>query len=257
MHLSVIIPAYNEEKKLKNTVLKCLEYLNQQNYSFEIIIVNDGSVDNTLGIAKKLSTQYKTVKTIDLKINQGKGATVKAGMLSATSDYRLFLDADYATSIDNLDKAWVEFEKNCDIVIASRNSKDATETKVEISQSIWKQALGKTGNILVRTLTGLPYHDTQCGFKIFTAESTQSIFSKLKTTRWAFDIEALLIAQKYNYKIKAIPVTWKNAKNSRVGLWGYFTTLKELILIKIFFCHPGIFSVAKRKKKYPGSRIEQ
>ncbi|MEA3449810.1 MAG: dolichyl-phosphate beta-glucosyltransferase [Patescibacteria group bacterium] len=232
MHLSVIIPAYNEEKNLKNTILKCLEYLNKQKYLFEIIIVNDGSTDSTLQIAQKLSSKYNVIKIIDLKINQGKGAAVKTGILASLGGYSLFMDADYATSIDNLDKAWVEL-KNCNVVIASRNPKDVIETKIEISQSVWKQSLGKIGNFLTRALTGLSFYDTQCGFKIFTSTVAKKIFTELKTVGWAFDIEALLLAQKYNYKIKAIPVIWKNAPDSRVGFKGYLTTLKELISIKI------------------------
>jgi dolichyl-phosphate beta-glucosyltransferase len=233
MRLSVIIPAYNEERNLESTVFKCLEYLKKQDYSFEIIIVNDGSADSTLAIAQKLAGKSEFVRYIDQKINQGKGCAVKAGMLSAGGDYRLFLDADYATAIDNLDKAWVKFDEGCDVVIASRNSKDSAETKVEIAQSFWKQLLGKTGNILVRSVTGLPFYDTQCGFKIFSKIAAEKIFKELKTPRWAFDMEALLLAKKFNFKIGIIPVIWKNAKGSRVGIKGYFCTLKELFLIKI------------------------
>jgi len=231
MHLSVIIPAYNESKTLKEKVSEYNQYLSAQNYDYEIIIVNDGSLDDTAEISKCLENEISRIRLIDNQINRGKGAAVKQGFQNATGNYQLFLDADGATSINHLDKVWEHFQNGADLVIGTRNSLDADGAWQKIKQPFWKRSLGKFGNIIIQTLSVPGIWDTQCGFKIFKAEAINNIIPQQTVNRWAFDVELLVIARKKKLNIAKIPVVWKNSNLSRVGLRGYFTSLKEILKI--------------------------
>lgn len=233
MRLSIIIPAFNEEKNLEKTIRKFDNYLKSQNYDFEVIVVNDGSTDKTAEIAHKLSAEFNYLKIIDNKINQGKGAAVRQGFSSALGRYRLFIDADNATDINHLDLAWPLLDKGNDIVIASRSYRDHPATVQEIKQTLLKRSLGLFGNLIIQFLAVKNIWDTQCGFKIFTAKSLEIILPRLTIGRWAFDAEMLAIAQKHKFKIGIIPVIWKNSEFSRVGLKGYFSSFKEVLKIRI------------------------
>lgn len=232
MHLSIIVPAYNEEKNLEKNINKYNEYLNQQSYDYEIIIVNDGSVDDTKKIANKLALKNKKIKLINNKINKGKGAAVRTGLMSATGDFRLFIDADGATSINHLDKVWPCFKNGYNIVIGSRSAKDANGAYQAKPQPAWKRLLGACGNHFIQFLTIKGIHDTQCGFKILTKEAVLKIAPKMTINRWLFDTEMLVIAEAHGYKIAKIPVEWFNSPNSRVGIKGYFSSLKDIVKIK-------------------------
>lgn len=230
--VSIIIPALNEEKNLKKTINEFVQYLNKQIYDYEIIIINDGSTDKTKEKIIELQEKFQNIILMEHKFNQGKGASVRKGLLTAKGDFRLFIDADNATSIDHLDQVWSQFEKSYDIVIASRNKKDVPNTKMLIPQSAWKRFLGRFGNLIIQKVMGTDIWDTQCGFKIFTKEATNNILSKTMINRWAIDIEILTIASLQNYKIAKIPVEWKNSDESRVKPIDYIKTLIELLKIK-------------------------
>ncbi|MCD4762188.1 glycosyltransferase family 2 protein [bacterium] len=233
MHLSVIVPAFNEEKNLNGNIEAWLKYLKSQLYSYELIIINDGSNDNTRNIAKKLSQTHKSIRLINLLKNRGKGNAVREGMLKARGSFRLFIDADNATSIQHLDAVWPILKKDYDIIIGSRNPKDAPGTKLIKPQSFWKIFLGKCGNLIFQLVNTKGIWDTQCGFKIFTAKSAEKIFLKTTINRWAFDVEVICLARLFKFKIGIIPVRWINSKYSRVGITGYFITLWEVGKIKI------------------------
>lgn len=230
MRLSVIVPAYNEANTLEKIINEYDNYLFQKDYDYEIIIVNDGSSDNTATIAKRLS-EKENIIFIDNPINKGKGAVVKQGFQNARGDYRLFIDADGATSIEHLDKVWPLLESGNEIVIGTRNSLDATGAWQEVKQAFWKRTLGKAGNLVIQTLTVPGIWDTQCGFKIFHKDAINTIIPKQSINRWAFDVELLVIAKKNNFRIAKIPVIWKNSSQSRVGIKGYFTSLREIFKI--------------------------
>lgn len=232
MLLSVIIPAYNEEKNLEKNITEYGRYLDGCDFDYEIIIVNDGSIDNTKKISETLAANNKKIKFIDNKINYGKGAAVRQGLLAGAGNYRLFIDADGATSIEHLDLIWPKFKEGFDIVIGSRNYRDIKGAEQTLKQPFWKRFLGTAGNLLIRALNISKIYDTQCGFKAFTKEAVEKILPKTKTNRWAIDMEIIAIAQKLNYKIAIIPVQWKNSDQSRVGIKGYFIALKELLKIK-------------------------
>jgi dolichyl-phosphate beta-glucosyltransferase len=215
MYLSVIIPAYNEEGRITKTLVEIDSYLKKQPYDYEIIVVNDGSKDLTAETVKKMSSLIANLKLIDNKINQGKGAVVRQGMLEGKGEYRLFTDADNSTSIDQIEKIWPEFEKGYDIVIGSRDVKGAVLDPPQ--PFLRRMILGEGFKLLRKILVGLwEIKDTQCGFKCFKKEVAEKVFPKCKINRFAFDPEILVIAKKMGYKIKEIPVYWKNDPESKV-----------------------------------------
>lgn len=230
MYLSVIIPAYNEEKRIGSTLKSIDEYLKWQNYDYEILVVNDGSVDTTSQVVSDLKFQIKNLKLIDNKDNHGKGYVVKQGMLEARGDLRLFTDADNSTSIDHLDKFIPYIDQGYSIIIGSIGI--SGHKVASGSEPGWRRILGKLGNLFIQIMAVPGIQDTQRGFKLFTAEAVSKIFPKLTITRWGFDIEVLALARKFGYKIKEIPVDWKNDPNSKVGLKAYFQVLLETVKIR-------------------------
>ncbi len=232
MHLSIIIPAYNEEKRIGDTLLAIDRYLNKQNYSYEITVVNDGSKDKTAQIVKKFSGLIKNLRLINNKENHGKGWVVRQGMLESKGKYRLFMDADNATAIDHFEKMLPFFKDGKQVVIGSRNNKDAKGAKQAVPQSFLKRQLGNLGNILIQVVAVPGIWDTQCGFKAFTAEAADDIFKRCLMDRWGFDIEAMALVRKLNYQIEIIPIYWINNSDSRVSWNSYLNTFIELFKIK-------------------------
>ena len=230
MHLSVIIPAYNEEKRLPKTLTEIDKYLRKQFYDYEIIVVNDGSKDRTAEIVRKLAKEIKNLRLIDNKTNHGKGFVVRQGLLKAQGRYRLFTDADNSTSIDQVEKMWPEFEKGYDIVIGSRDIKGAI---LDPPQPWLRRLVGDTFNLLVQLILGLwGFWDTQCGFKGFTEKAAKDILPKCKINRFAFDPEILVIGKKMGYKIKEIPIHWKATPTTAVKLKSMVKMGIDLLKIK-------------------------
>ncbi len=232
IYLSVVIPAYNEEKRIGSTLLAVDRYLSEQDYSYEIIVVSDGSKDKTAQVVNKFSQLVKNLKLIDNKENHGKGWVVRQGMLGAAGQIRLFMDADNATTVDHFERMKPFFDRGYEIVIGSRDRKDAPGAKQAVPQAFLKRQLGNTGNILIQLLAVPGVWDTQCGFKAFSAKATHDIFSRSKINRWGFDIEALALARKLGYKIGIIPVYWVNQPGSKVNLRGYLNTFRELFKVR-------------------------
>lgn len=231
MYLSVIIPAYNEEKRLPKTLEEINKYLSRQSYDYEIIVVNDGSRDNTAEIIRGLTPVIKNLRLIDNKKNKGKGFVVRQGMLRAEGEFRLFTDADNSTSIEQIEKIWPEFEAGCDIVIGSRDIKGAVLDPPQ--PFIRNVILGEGFKLFRKILIGLwGLQDTQCGFKCFTKKAVENIFPKCKIDRFAFDPEILAIAQKLGFKIKEIPVYWKNDPDSKVKFKSMIKMLIDLFKIR-------------------------
>jgi len=228
-HLSVVIPAYNEEKRIGNTLLDIDHYLSRQDYSYEIVVVNDGSKDKTAQIVKKFTNLIKDLKFIDNAENHGKGWVVRQGILEAQGKYRIYADADNAISMDQIESFWPYLNQGYDIVIGSIGVKGA---KIEEHAAWYRRMLGRWSKYLIRLLTVWEIHDTQRAFKLFPAKVAEDIFSRQTIERWGFDIEILVIAKKLGYKIKELPVTWINPGESKVTLKSYWRTLKELLKIK-------------------------
>jgi dolichyl-phosphate beta-glucosyltransferase len=210
MYLSVIIPAYNEAQRIGGTLRLVLSYLEAQRYEAEVVVVDDGSVDDTQAVAHYAAVNSAIpLRVLRLPQNRGKGAAVRAGMLfAAQGDYRLFYDADGSTPIGMLERVWPCFERGADIVIGSRA---LPGSDIAVRQAWYREYMGKTNNLLLKLLGLTRFGDTQCGFKAFTAEAAQEVFSRLRCERFAFDAEALVIAQQYYLRIEEIPVRWENS----------------------------------------------
>ncbi len=219
MRLSVIIPAYNEERRLPKTLEDIDKYLSKQSYDYEILVVNDGSKDRTVEVAKSLISKIKNLKVTGYKINQGKGYAVRFGMLEARGEHRLFTDADNSTSINHIEKMWPELKAGFDIVIGSRDSRDAKGAYQAFPQPWLRRKLADIYNLLVQIIVGIwGIWDSQCGFKSFTKKAAEDIFPRCKINRFSFDPEFLAIAKKLGYKIKIVPVYWKNDPHTTVKL---------------------------------------
>lgn len=214
MYLSIIVPAYNEQRRLPKTLSSIDSYLRKQPYDYEILVVNDGSKDKTAEVVEDLKVKIKNLRLVNNKENHGKGFVVRQGLLEAKGEYRLFTDADNSTSIDQVEKMWPEVKKGYDIVIGSR---DLKESIIAVPQSWFRRRLGDVFNLFTQVTCGLwGIWDAQCGFKIFTKEAVEKIFPKCKINRFAFDPEILVIAKRLGFKIKEIPVVWINEPESKV-----------------------------------------
>lgn len=232
MHLSVIIPAYNEAKRIGRTLTAINEYLSKQKYDYEILVVENGSTDETVTVVKQKMDEIKNLKLITGRKGYGKGFAVREGMLEAKGDYRIFTDADNSTPIEQIEKMWPEFEKGYDVVIGSRDVKGAI---LDPPQPWWRKLiLGQGFKIYRKLILGLwSIKDTQCGFKGFTKKAAEEIFPLCRINHFAFDPEVLIIAQKLGYKIKEIPIYWKNDPNSTVKFSSIFKMAIDLLKIRL------------------------
>jgi len=233
LRLSVVIPAYNEANRIGNTLLSIDKYLSTQDYAYEILVVIDGAKDNTEQVVKQFGKLVQNVRLISNKENHGKGYVVRQGLLEARGQWRLFMDADGATAIDSIERMWPLTEKGMEVIISSRDAKDAKGAKQVIKQAFAKRVLGNVGNVLIQIFGVWGIWDTQNGFKMFSAAAAEKIFSKARIDQWGFDIEALALARKFGYTIGIIPIEWKNDPNSHVTLKGYVNTFVELAKIRL------------------------
>jgi dolichyl-phosphate beta-glucosyltransferase len=227
IRLSVIIPAYNEELRLPHTLAQSIEYLQSQPYSSEILVVNDGSTDATNRIVREQSSGSIPVRLLTHPdgANHGKGASVKCGMLAARGAYRLFMDADNSTTLNQIENFWPLFKQGYKVAIGSRALK---ESVIGVRQARYKEIAGRLGNWIIRTFAVPGISDTQAGFKMFCAEEAEALFSRQTIDRWGYDIELLAIAQLCRYRIGEVPITWINAIGSKVTLGSYMEVLGEV-----------------------------
>jgi len=231
IHLSVIVPAYNEEERIPETLREIAKYLKKENFTFEILVVSDGSTDRTCEVVESLKSEIPNLKLICEKKNRGKGYGVKRGMLKAKGKFRLFTDADNSTPLSEIEKFWPEFEKGAEIVIGSRDLKGAI---LDPPQSLFRTFLGEGFKIVRKIIVGLwELEDTQCGFKCFKEKAALKIFPKCKIERFAFDPEILLIGKKMGFKIKEVPIFWRNDPRSKVKLKSIFKMAIDLIKIRM------------------------
>jgi dolichyl-phosphate beta-glucosyltransferase len=217
--LSIVIPAYNEEERLGKTLAETFAYLAAQDYTSEIIVVDDGSQDRTVEIAQSFQPRsHAKVKLSVLKNpgNRGKGYAVRNGMLHASGEVQLFFDADLATPLDQIPKVLQPIlDGKYDVVFGSRALSEAV---IEVEQSFLRQLRGRGGNLLIRVLTGMDIKDTQCGFKAFRRQAAQSIFPLQQIDGFGFDPEILFIANKQGWRWKELPVVWRHIEGSKVTM---------------------------------------
>lgn len=233
--LSVVIPAYKEEKRIGNTLLSLDKYLSPLGFNYEIIVVIDGSPDNTFSVVEKYQKMIKNLYIINNPENHGKGYVVKQGLLAAKGVYRLFMDADNSVTIDQIEGFSPQFEDpEVGIVIGSRDMKGANIKK---HQPKWKELFGDMGNFAIKLLTGLwGFPDTQCGFKILTAEAAEIVCPLMMVDRFGFDFEMLTLLKKVGFKIKESPVVWINDEATTVTLFGpngYIKVLWDLFMLRV------------------------
>lgn len=233
-YLSVIIPAYNEGGRKGNELRKNVEeigrYMKENNISCEVMIVNDGSKDDTAEFSRGLSNLADNLEVIDRKENKGKFYSVREGFMKAKGDFRLLTDADGSTSIMNLDQFMEHMKRGENVIIGSRDLRDSSIKK---HQPKWKELLGNIGNIFIQFMLGLRgMKDTQCGFKMLSSKAAKDIIPLMKVDRWGGDFEMIVLAKKMGYKIIEVPVIWTDAGQSLVNIKAYINTLKELFQVK-------------------------
>ncbi|TSC80822.1 MAG: Glycosyltransferases involved in cell wall bioproteini [Parcubacteria group bacterium Gr01-1014_29] len=231
-YLSIIVPTYNEEKRIEKTLRRLDEYLRQQSYTYEILVVVDNATDKTADIVRGLEVSIPHMRLLWRDVNFGKGGSVVRGMAEAKGEIRLFTDADNSTDITHFEKMKPLFDEGYDIVITSRNHLDAAGATQAISQSWFKRIMGMAGNIFIQVVAVRGIWDTQNGFKAFRFSVAQRIFPQLAIHGWGFDIEILALARAMNSRIGIIPAHWMNDEESHVRLINYFQVLWETVLVR-------------------------
>lgn len=230
IHLSVVIPAYNEEQRLPKTLRQTAGYLARQPFSWEIAVVNDGSKDKTADIVRAFGVTEPRVRLLQYAHNRGKGYAVRYGLTHVTGAYRVFMDADNSTSINHIEQFMPYFAQGYDIVIGSR---DVAGAVIGVHQTRLKELLGNLGNLWIQFWAVPGIKDTQAGFKMFTAQAAALIFPYLTIDRWGFDVELLAVARQRGLKIAERPIRWENDPNSKVSGSAYLEVLKEVVQIRI------------------------
>ena len=229
--LSIIIPAYNEETRLPNTLLAITNYLAQGHWEFaEIVVVDDGSRDRTVEVAESYAANGVPVRVLRNPGNRGKGYSVRRGMLDAKGEWMLLTDADLSTPIEELDKLWHSLEyEPAEIAIGSRA---LNRSLIGTHQTAFREKSGQFFNWCMRRILKLRFADTQCGFKLFRADAARELFRRQKLQRFGFDAEVLFIGRKLGCSILEIPVRWNNVEGSKVGLMGGATAFLDLVRVR-------------------------
>ena len=231
IHLSVVVPAYNEEGRIGRTLAGIRGYLEGRTYASEIIVVDDGSRDRTEARAEDALRGMPGARVLRRSANRGKGFSVREGVLVARGAFILFSDADLSTPIEELEKFWPLVDEGCDIVIGSRA---LPGSDIRIRQNPVRELMGKTFNLFVRLLLFRGIPDTQCGFKLFRREAARDLFTRLRTTGFSFDVEILYLCRTAGCRVGQVPVVWRHSHPSRVRLVrGAAGMLGELLRIKL------------------------
>jgi glycosyltransferase involved in cell wall biosynthesis len=208
-----VIPAYNESARLGATLQKVLGFVHAQGWDAEVIVVNDGSRDNTAEIVKSFAAKDPIVQLVENPGNHGKGYSVRNGMLHAKGKIVLFSDADLSSPIEEATKLLRALAAGADIAIGSRWLRAETQTQ---RQPLHRQIFGRVFNLLLRIILGLKFKDTQCGFKAFKQPAVHAIFPHQRIERWGFDPEVLFLARKAGFKVTEVPVLWGHSGGTRI-----------------------------------------
>jgi glycosyltransferase involved in cell wall biosynthesis len=234
--ISIVIPAYNEEARLPATLEKVIDYLRSKNFSFsEIVVVDDGSGDGTSGLVEQRQVAYPSLRLVRNSGNHGKGFTVRHGVMESRGEWILTTDADLSAPIGELDKLIAAVEREAvsgetpRIAIGSRA---LDRSLVGVHQSAMREGAGRVFNFLMRMVTGLPFRDTQCGFKLFEAGAAREIFSRQTLEGFSFDVEDLVIAKVLGHKAVEVPVVWNNVEGTKVSAFAGAASFGALIGIR-------------------------
>jgi glycosyltransferase involved in cell wall biosynthesis len=226
--ISIIIPAYNEAKRLPATLVKIRDYLGAAQWDFsEVIVVDDGSADATVQVARDAG-----VRVLQNPGNRGKGYSVKHGMLEAKGEWALFTDADLSSPIAEVEKLWTAAEASGAQVAVGSRALD--RSLVGVHQSFPREAMGRIFNIAMRIATGLAFRDTQCGFKLFHSAAAKAVFSRQQLDGFGFDVEVLFVARRLGYPSVEVPVRWDNVEGTKVSLLLGFAAFVDLLRVRRF-----------------------
>ena len=224
--ISIIIPAYNEAKRLPASLVKVREYLSASSWDFaEVVVVDDGSRDNTVSLAREAGA-----RVLENPGNRGKGYSVRHGMLEAKGEWALFTDADLSSPIGELEKLWSAVEREG--ALAAVGSRAVDRSLVGVHQPKLREAMGRVFNAVMRLVTGLHFKDTQCGFKLFQTAAGKEVFSRQQLDGFGFDVEVLFIAKQLGFRAVEVPVRWDNVEGTKVSLWLGFAAFLDLLKVR-------------------------
>jgi dolichyl-phosphate beta-glucosyltransferase len=224
--LSVVIPAFNEAARLPRTLARVRAYLDARAQPYELLVVDDGSSDDTARVVRDVGAP---VALLSYAPNRGKGHAVRTGMLAASGERRLMTDADLSTPIEELARLEAELARGFDVVIGSRAVAGA---RIEVHQPLYREAMGRLFNRLVQALLLPGLHDTQCGFKLWSARAAEAAFRACRLDGFSFDVESLFVARRRGLRIAELPVVWRNDAASRVGAFGGAFAFLDLVRIR-------------------------
>jgi len=237
-YLSIIIPAYNEARRLPRTLSETISFLEVQSFTSEIIVVTDGSTDETVAVAESFASRFSDLRVISFAGNKGKGFSVKTGMLAARAKYRLFMDADYAVPVQTVLTLLESVKDGFDIVIGSRAMADSV---ILVQQGFIRRQLTKVFSVLQDATLGLPFEDTQCGFKLFTAAAAELYFPQVTFDCAYFDAELLYVAHNAGARIAQVPITWQHDHETRlpIGMKRSIDLARKMFAIPRIHAHLG------------------
>jgi len=229
--ISIVVPAYNEAKRIGKTIKEIAEYFKAKEMNFEVVVADDGSNDDTVGAAERVVKEINIPITIlPSRQNMGKGHALKCGFAAALGDIILFTDSDLSTPLKEFDKMLPFLKGDYEVVMGSRHLSDS---KIVIKQSFLRQMFGKIFYKIIFAILIKDITDTNCGFKAYSRRAGQHLYRNLSINRWGFDTEIIYLAQKYKYKIKEVPVEWYNNSDSKVNIIkAVYDTLLEIFKIK-------------------------
>jgi dolichyl-phosphate beta-glucosyltransferase len=214
LNYSIVIPAYNESARIGAALERVLAHIAARAWDAEVIVVNDGSRDNTVEIIRRFSEANPRLRLVENPGNRGKGYSVRNGMLQARGKVLLFTDADLSSPIEEAGKLFDAIQSGADLAIGSRWMQSELQTQ---RQPLYRQLFGRIFNLLLRVTLGLKFKDTQCGFKAFTREASRAIFPLQQIERWGFDPELLYLAKRFGFRVAEVPVTWAHSEGTRIS----------------------------------------
>jgi dolichyl-phosphate beta-glucosyltransferase len=212
--LSIIVPAYQEESRIRRSLGTLAGFLRARGETFEVLVVDDGSRDATAALVEEFARAHDGFSLVRLPANRGKGAAVREGMARSRGERVVFSDADLSTPLEELDALDRALADGADFALASRGLR---ESRLEVHQPWYREHMGKLFNGFVRLLTGIPFRDTQCGFKLLRGDAARALAARMREDRFAFDVELILLARRRGLALREIPVTWRNDAGSRVN----------------------------------------